>query len=137
MDINVNCPACGAVLRLSETTRRVTCDFCGNNFDVDTSKTEPDLQRITPAEMIADPIPVQSAETESVIPPPVERLAPREPEPVIPRAEPLPPYQPTEPDVSPTPKRNWTWIIIAIVVAVMVCGACSLVALIRLAQQYM
>lgn len=139
MDINVSCPACGAVLRLSETSRRVTCDFCGNHFDVDTTKTEPGLQRITPAEMIADPIPVQSAVTESVIPEPVEIQTPFEPEPapVLPRAEPLPPYQPAQPSLETPSKRNWTWIIVAIVVGVIACGACSLIGLIRLAQNYM
>ena len=131
MDLNVTCPACGAVLSLRETTRRISCDFCGNNFDVDPTQTEPALKRITPEEMIADPIPVQSAATESIIPEPEPPSIEAFPPPMIPqpRIEPMPAYQTPE-----QPKRNWTWIIVAIIVMVVACGGCSLLALVRLAQ---
>ncbi len=129
MAIHVNCPACGASLSVSETTRRTTCDFCGNHFDVDTTQTEPALKRITPEEMIADPIPVQSAQTESVLPEPEPVIIPP-PTPPFARKDP-PPYEPV------TPKRNLTWVVIAIIVALLACGGCSMMALLRLVQNSM
>lgn len=124
--MNIECPACGAVLSVESTTRRTTCEFCGNNFDVDTTKTEPMLQRITPAEMIADPIPVQSAETESIIPPPLPRAVESYPAPEPP-ARPVP--TPTIPGEQP--RRNWLWIGIAILVGLLAFGACGVMLLVR------
>lgn len=125
MNINVECPACGAVLSLQNTTRRTTCEFCGNSFDVDTTQTEPVLARITPEEMIADPIPVQSAETESVIPPPPPRPVETFTAPPPPRTVPTP----TIPGEQP--RRNWLWIGIVILVGLLAFGACGVMLLVR------
>lgn len=125
LNINVECPACGAVLNLQDTTRRTTCEFCGNNFDVDPTKTEPVLQRITPEEMIADPIPVQSAETESVIPPPAP------PRPVETFTAPPPRSVPTPTIPGEPTKRNWLWIGVAILVGLLAFGVCGVMLLIR------
>lgn len=136
MEYNTSCPACGAVLTLESSSERVTCEFCGNRFTVDNSNALPALERVIASEMVADPLPVQSALTESAepAPPPLESL----------HAETLPPFRPPEPANIPafTPStrsetaaqksRFPVWIIIALGVFLLVCGACGLMALLSI-----
>jgi hypothetical protein len=118
MELNIPCPACGAQLNLSTDADQATCPYCGNHFSVDQTKVTPGLKIAPREEMIPEPLPVQSAETESVLP---------TPEPV---PSPLPVYQPPEPpgysSMPPAaPRRSNTPIIIGLVVVLLLCALCA------------
>lgn len=137
MEFNTSCPACGAVLTLESNSKRVTCGFCGNQFSVDTSSALPALERVIPGEMQPEPLPVQSALTESAetLPPP-STLQPAETLPPIFSPEPvdLPAFTPPNRPVGTPAQRSKfpVWLIVALGVFLLMCGACALMAMFSL-----
>lgn len=138
MDMTISCPACGALLTVSNRTGEITCTYCGNHFHIDQSQANPALhleqpeemnpnQMGTPEEMgmVPPDIPFQSAETESreqpEYAPQPERYTPAPtPRPVMPP----PTYQ------EPPQRSNKIWVTVAVVVGLIlfaICG-CMMVA---------
>lgn len=124
MNIATPCPACGSQLSLSTGEKTATCNFCGNHYEVDFSETQPVLKMLTPEEMTPEPLPVQSAETESIVPEPPQPVF----EPAV-HFDPPPPPLRAEPVPATSPiKRNTTWITVAVVVMVVLCSLCACLA---------
>ncbi len=124
MQFNTTCPACGSQLSLDTSETTATCPFCGTTYQVDFSQTEPVLTAIRPGEMTPEPLPAQSAETESAEPEPPPPVF----EPAVQYEAPPPPMQ-AEVVTPNAPKRNTTWILVAIGVIAVVCALCVCMAL--------
>ena len=48
MSITTTCPGCGATLSIDENQQSVTCQFCGNHFNVNLDETPPTLTKSAP-----------------------------------------------------------------------------------------
>ncbi len=130
MNLTTTCPACGSQISLSTGEKTAKCDFCGSHYEVDFSETQPALKVITPEEIVPEPLPVQSAETESVV------LDPPQPmfEPAV-RFDPPAPMQAQPVTTSPA-KRNTTWITVAIIVMAVLCSLCACLVLFSLVYNF-
>jgi hypothetical protein len=155
MSINTTCPGCGSSLSIDEDQKSVTCQFCGNHFNVNLDDTSPALKKAG--------LPGESSPADSVQPPPPDKSNPPIPgvsrtagddiyNPPIPGVAPTPPadvYNPPLEDISsgssqpysPPPfsapgepplisrlTGNRVWIAIAIAVIVIFCVSCLCMA---------
>ncbi len=109
MDVQTNCPACGAQITVPEEGGYLTCPYCSTHFQVSMEATQPSFKVSSM---------VQEAAAEQ---PPAE--------PAVPQAEifgqaagePLPPVY--------TPPQNRlfggrVWLVVAIAASVIFCAAC-------------
>src|SRR5512135_3250481 len=112
MDVQTNCPACGAQIIVPEEGGYLTCPYCSTHFQVSMEGTQPSF-KVTSM--------VQEAAAEQ---PPVESPASSELQVETfggPTREPLPPVY--------TPPQNTlfggrTWLVVAIAATVIFCLAC-------------
>src|SRR5512135_2751590 len=113
MDVQTNCPACGAQIIVPEEGGYLTCPYCSTHFQVSMEGTQPSF-KVTSM--------VQEAAAEQ---PPVE--APESPGPQAqtfggPTGEPLPPAEGTPSQTTLFGGR--TWLVVAIAATVIFCLAC-------------
>jgi len=57
MDIQSNCPACGAQISVSESVGRVTCPFCSTTFEVNMNGVQPSFRVASQVEKMAAEVP--------------------------------------------------------------------------------
>ena len=150
MPITTTCPGCGATLNIDESQQSVTCNFCGNHFNVNLDETAPTLNKaVPPAEPPTEPARPLTSDI-SNLPMPGADGTPGDDlyNPPIPGAAPTPPedvYNPPLEDISSGPSQTYTpppfsapeeqplinrltsnrlWVVIAIAVFVIFCTSC-------------
>ena len=151
MAINTTCPGCGSSLSIDENQQSVTCQFCGNHFNVNLDETAPALKKATPPADSDPAAAVQPPAQNSYNPPvpgAVNDASSNPYNPPIPGMPPTPPtdvYNPPLEDISsgssqpysPPPfsapaeqplisriTGNRLWIAIAVAVLVIFCASC-------------
>ncbi len=60
MDIQTNCPACGAQISVSSSGGQITCPYCSTHFEVNMDGVQPAFKVASKVEeMAAEPAPVE------------------------------------------------------------------------------
>jgi hypothetical protein len=130
MQMNTTCPACGAIFYVSSDAHRIDCPFCATSYEADLTGVQPALSIVTPEGTTADPLPYQSAETESAETPPVIN------EPAYSQVQtppdPIQNWQPPLAAPPPPARRNLIWILAGVVGLVLVCSVCACLGLMAL-----
>ena len=119
MNVQTNCPACGAQLIIPDAGGAITCPYCSTHFQVNMEGTQPSFK-------VASMVEEMSAEPPPSDQPPAQSLA--APVEIVdqPPAGPVPP-------VFPPPENRLfggrVWLVVAIAVTVIFCLAylCSFV----------
>jgi hypothetical protein len=150
MAITATCPGCGASLSIDENQRSVTCQFCGNHFNVNLDETAPTFEKAVPPaeppptapqqplsgaassplpeaspqagdELYNPPIPgASSSSSQDVYNPPLEDISSGSSQTYTPPPFTAPPEQPLINRIT----GNRLWIGIAIAVMVIFCISC-------------
>ncbi len=114
MNVQTNCPACGAQITIPDEGGSITCPYCSTHFQVSMEGTQPSFKVASMVEeMAAEPPPAEQPPSE----PPVSNIDVFNP----------PPAESVSPVFPPPEKRLFggrLWLVVAIAASSIFCLAC-------------